>query len=1120
MKKFVTIFTISLYLLCNSGIYVLAQAAFNYDILISDIETRVRKGNKVALRDLGSLLDKPSYREQAILLLESNTFFTKSEIDLQHVTRERFMKFFFDNEDKIKYSEILRGFYITPIEYQPFNFNVQSVSNVVEEDLTNVLRNYVLEFEKQLRNKTDHKFLQAQINKIAQLNTRESYQWLRNTLNSMPFNKNATELYLALCEGLKSEPNEENLNAVLNAYDKNLVPAELLSSTLIELTNHAISPQQARQLKDSLETYEAIRSFGYDQILPFKEAFFYDKVDYYAKILSRKDTPWIQFNALRDLLLTQTPRLLFYLAAQVRANPEENDTLASLLKRLTLTRFTLPTTEGSSYQSKLDYIEKYKNFVRYWANNAEEYEWDDTKRIFVNKAEIAQRTETYEKLFRRLNSENDSVARESFRQLAQGDPVAVAEMAEKYRSLLRNYNRNLPDIRFGYLEQMTLLVAYCHKNHLCYTLNKPLDSLFTLLQATRNPRMRYQLENLIIKKVRLDDLTSIEFYGCLYSTDNEASFSVGRILDFAYTQFWKNIISNDDQFRLFLKKSFLFKKIGVVGICNSYQNKIQNLNDSLRSRIKEIAAIEGDNDIINQINVIVGAEDEKKQESSHHSMLDLFLNDPIGFANGDMRMLPAPKEKDYKRLVGKIQSETEKEVLRLVMEYMTLHPSLDAVPSLFSIIMDDRKVKNESSTEGLRISDQVVNLLETIYSHSMKTEDKRTIWRKLWFKDGKNYRQWDTRFYEEQVKYLSSSPTPSIDDILEVSKSKHFTEKEKNLVINALKKLSPFSDIRAFKSKTPFKVGEDLAAFDTVSITAKDLDDFIKIFEVDNDSTMWAFINKKTKAYNIDELGLFYNSLFKIDWFAKQVLNEKISFYQKSLAIETLQNYLTNSELISEFEEQTTLRHVAELNNIGLSLSEKIESSLTLDISEDAKATIQEAILMRISYEQIGTAIEYFEQLSKKPGYNPTSFLYKDFGIPLFNPDKELIQEFITHHKSMNQLDLYKFYLKKFGVDFTKENDELDFKKIYNILKFEIVTPFTGGGFQRDYFTYGIIKVLELHFKTRLGFHEKLNENQSFYTYSPTKRAVKWMQYLEGNDYVKPDPASPASFNRLFVSQQ
>ena len=1131
MRKLLFISFLLLQIFGNS-VTTKAQAAYSYDVLTSDLETQLRKGNRRALRDLAGLLDKPVYHETAIILFETYTFFTKEEIDIEHTTRDQFMRFYFNNEDKIKHSEVLQAFYITPVEFQTYNFAVTSAPEKPEDDPSVLLRSWVIEFDKSFKKGADSMILQKIIEKIAALETRESFQWLRNMLTSMPFNKNATNLYIALCEGLKNEPNVENLNGVLAAIDKNIVPAEWLTSTLIELTNYTVTSQQTRQLLDSLESYEALRAYGYEQILPFKEVFFYEKVDYYAKILSRKDTPWIQRNALRDMMATQHPRLLFYLAAQMRWKPNERAMYEKLIKKRSNTQFLLPCESaelrGGQFIAKIDYIQKYKNFVRYWANHSEDYEWDESRRLFVNKAEIAQRTEEYERLFRRLNSENDSVARASFLQLAQGDPTAIAELTEKYRSLLRNYNRNLPDIHYGFLEQMTRLVAFCKKNKMSYQLSGKMDSLMHILYENRNPQTRFTIENQIIKYAEIDDLTPIEFYGCLYSSNQEMSFSIGRILDFLYTKLWTPITNNDDQLRFFLKKSFLFKKIGVVGICNSYQNKIDKIENELKTRFSEIAAVESDEDIINQINVVIGAAEDNKKETKSKSMFDLFLNDPLSFANGDMKMLPAPRESDYQRIVGKIQSENDKEVLRLMMDYLDLHPSIEAVPQLFAVIMDDRKIKSHENSgtyerdeangiKGIRVSDRVVILLENIYAHSLKADDKRAVWRRMWYKDQKNYRIWDKQFFEEQVLFLKTSESPSMDDILEVSKSKYFTSKHKPLIINGLKRLSTFSDIRFFKSFIPFKVSEDLAAFDTLNIGQKDLDDFIKIFETDNDSTMWSFINRKTQAYSLDDLGSFYNALFKVDWFLKQVFNEKISDYQKKIAIETLSNYLTNSELISEFEEQTTLRHVAELQNIGLSLSEKLEASFTLDVSEESKAAIQEAILMRINFSQIGTVAGYFEKLSKKPGYNPTAFLYKDFGIPIFNPDKESIAQLIENHRVMKEIDFYKFYLKRFGVDFSLENDELDFNKIYNILKFEIVAPFTGGGFQRDYFTYGVIKLLELQFKTRLGFHEKLNENQSFYTYSPTKRAVKWMQYLEANHYVKPDPSVPASFNRLFA---
>lgn len=1121
MRKLIIIILLLLQIFENS-VSLKAQAAISYDVLICDIESQLRKGNRRALREVAALLDKPAYYESGIVLLEKYSFFTNAEIDIRNTTRDQFLQFYFKNEEKIKYSEILQAFYLTPVEFQTYNFDIMPVADNPEEDPSVLLRALVLEFDKSYKRGADSTVLQNIIEKITNLDTRESYQWIRNTLNLMPFNKNATFLYLTLCEGLKNEPNSDNLNAILKVIDKNIVPAELLSSTLIELTNYTITPEQTHQFLDSLESYEALRSYGYDQALPFKEVFFYDKVDYYAKIMARKDTPWIQRNALRDLLMTQHPRLLFYLAAQMRCKSDKRAELEKLLKRLTKKQFILPSEREEScngdFSAKLDNVEKFKNFVRYWGNHAEDFEWEESKHIFVDKAEIAQRTEAYDKLFRRLNSDNDSVAKASFLQLAQGDPNAVSEMTEKFRPLLRNYNRNLPDIRYGFLEQMSRLVAFCQKNRVHYYLSDTLNVLFNTLIDTRNPQFRYKIENQIIDRAEIFDLTSIEFYACLNSANQELSFSIGRILDHLYTQYWSAITNNEEQLRLFLKKSFLFKKIGVVGICNSYQNKIDRIESDLKNFFFEISAVESDEDIVNQIDVILGTNDENQKGANSKSMLDLFLQDPLSFANSDMKMLPEPQPIDYQRIVGKIQSENDKEILQLMVDYLDLHPSIDAVPNLFVIIKDDRKLKGGGEdTEGVRVSDRIVTLLENIYSHKLTADDKRVAWRRLWYKDQKNYQQWDKQFFEEQMQFLLQSETLNIEDILEVSKSKYFKPEHKTSVIQALKKLRDIGDIRLYKSSIPFKLSEDFMSIDSIVVTPKDLDDLIKIFEVDNDSLMWSFINKRTAQFSIDELGSFYNALFKVDWFLKLVINEKIPPIHKEKAIQILSDYLTNSELISEFEEQLTLQHIAELQNIGLSLIQKLDASLVLDISDESKAAIQEVILMRINYSEIGEVAPYFEKLSKKTSYNPTAFLYKDFGIPIFNPDREAINELMEKHKSLKEFDFYVFYLKKFGVDFLMENGELDFNKIYNIMKFEIVTPFTGGGFQRDYFTYGIIKLLELHFNTRFDFHEKLNENQNFYTYTATKRAVKWMQYLEANKFVKPDPSVPASFNRLLA---
>jgi hypothetical protein len=1113
---------------CTGTVPVLAQAAFSYDMLLNDLEMQLKKGSQRALRDVATLLDKPHYHNSAIVLLEKYSFFTKKEIDLQPITRADFMEFFFKNQEKIKFSEILQAFYITPVEQQPYNFTVKTASESNGIDPALMLRNLVEEFDETVKKGKNSKVLLGIIERIGKIGTPESFQWMRNTLASTPFQKTEIELYLALCEGLKDEPTMDNLSTILAVSEKGMIAPELLSPVLIELTNYAITPQQTKHLLDTLETYEALRAFGYEKCLPFKDNF-YEKVDFYGKILSRKDTPWLQRNALRDLLLTEHPRLLFYIAAQMRLKPDETIKYENLLKKLTKTQFLFPNTEGGKnlsslkeFSNQLENIEQQKQFIRFWGNHAEDFKWEETRRCFVNKAEIAERTENYEKLFRRLNSENDSVALGSFKQLAQGDPVIIAELVEKFRPILRTYNKQLPDIRFSYLEQLARLFAFCQKNGHPVALPRFLESLLKKLSETRNPQVRYTIENEIMEYTEVRDLTGIEFLGCLYSGNPEMAFSIGRILDRVYSRTWYQVAGEEAQLRLFLKKSFVFKKIGVAGVCSSYQNKVENLAPLFKQRLLRLARVEDDADIINQIQIIAGVSDNNSNNNQDatkmQSMLSIFLNEPMNFANNDLRLLPNPQSADYQKVIDKIQSENERVILRLMMDYLDLHPSIDAVPSLFGIIGDDRRLTTGGDeTEVTRVSDRVVTLLENIYGYSFKTEDNRVAWRRLWYSDGKNYTTWDKQFFEEQTQFLTKGDTFRIENILAVSQSKHMTEPLKKLVIDALKKLEPFTDIRRFKCRIPLKVSTDLANFEEVKISHKDLDDFIKIFEVDKDSTMWRFINLKTTDYNIDELGTFYNSLFKINWFVTLIATEKISLYQKDLAIQILQKYLTESELISDFEEQSTLVHIAELQNIGRTLVEKLNATLTLDASDESKATIQEVILSRIKYSDIGTVAAFFEQLSRKPGYTPTAFLYKDFGIPFFNPEKEDITLLIENHKKLKQIDFYKFYLNRFGVEFMKDPENLDFIRMYNLLKYEIVSPFTGGGTQRDYFTYGIIKVLELHFNNRLGFHEKLNENQSFYTYSAAKRAMKWMQYLESKKLVSPDPSVPSSFNRLFA---
>jgi len=167
----------------------------------------------------------------------------------------------------------------------------------------------------------------------------------------------------------------------------------------------------------------------------------------------------------------------------------------------------------------------------------------------------------------------------------------------------------------------------------------------------------------------------------------------------------------------------------------------------------------------------------------------------------------------------------------------------------------------------------------------------------------------------------------------------------------------------------------------------------------------------------------------------------------------------------------------------------------------------------------LGSIADYIEFLSVPRGQRPYDFLHKDFGLPIFDLEDPADRlTFATKHKQENEFDFYKYYLKNYGVDFLDEKEELDFNKIYDILSFDIVSPFVGsGGGKRDDYVYGIIKLLEIHFDTRLGFHEKLNEAQSFYTYTSSKRAKAWKTQLEKKNLHNERKKLPPSFNQVRV---
>jgi hypothetical protein len=367
------------------------------------------------------------------------------------------------------------------------------------------------------------------------------------------------------------------------------------------------------------------------------------------------------------------------------------------------------------------------------------------------------------------------------------------------------------------------------------------------------------------------------------------------------------------------------------------------------------------------------------------------------------------------------------------------------------------------------------------------------------------------------IKVIEKSDVLEIDILNSVTQSSNFKPEYRDICLKSLVKIANVEDIFLLKIQPRLSVKKgDLAYFKRITFDSKTLDDLPRIFETDDHEKLFVFMHERAKNFNIDEKGAFYNNLFRSSWLTNY-LNSGAFSKKDALEIkQLLEKYLSESELISEFEEQATQRNIAQLDNIGKSLLEKLANINASSLDEETRGQVFSEIIARVNYEDLGLVVPFLTQLGEVNGRSMLNFLSEDFGLPVFDfKTNQESNEFVQNHAKLSEIEFYKLYLQKFGVDFLKNDRELDFEKIHQILKYDLTTPFSSaGGNKRDFYVYGIIKVLELKFVTQLGFHYKLNESQTFYSYNAGKRAEAWLKYLVENRVYRPEHYEAKSFNQ------
>ncbi|WP_118975941.1 energy transducer TonB [Taibaiella koreensis] len=199
---------------------------------------------------------------------------------------------------------------------------------------------------------------------------------------------------------------------------------------------------------------------------------------------------------------------------------------------------------------------------------------------------------------------------------------------------------------------------------------------------------------------------------------------------------------------------------------------------------------------------------------------------------------------------------------------------------------------------------------------------------------------------------------------------------------------------------------------------------------------------------------------------------------------------------------------------VVINLADSMEKVSHLTIPEKDIETKIHDLAEFADYNQLGTTLLYLRKLKRTFNWNNTEFIQKFFGVPVdYNGiDSDITDSFLSMYNKMDEIGLYQYYLNKTGLQIKDEQGSLDYKKVYEILKFDLSIPFTGQS-KRDFGVFAVIKILESTFDTRLGMPAR-NEHRwgpVFKTFLSERRNL-WITYLRDHNLIAATDTEPPSF--------
>ena len=313
---------------------------------------------------------------------------------------------------------------------------------------------------------------------------------------------------------------------------------------------------------------------------------------------------WVKKNNIDKLIKSKNPIGLFKIASELYKSQHglgdyfDAKSYVDLLDFLTgteigvendLHKITFLTDRNYEQATKL-------NLLIYFAKNYQLYSWNDTLGLFDNPRIKIERLDKETQYFQLLSSKTNSVAVNAFVKLTKCNVERVQTLADEYKKAGVDENDKLPTFPYEFLKQMVVLTAYCNSNHIDFEGSPQLIKNITRLKMELPFGERHKLEDEMINKMSLNDITAFEYWAEVNERSSfNLTYSAGRILDIFYSKNWNKIIANKKYLDLYLKKCKLYNDLGIIGICNNYLHKFAGSNLNTLQILKK--NISTDNDI-------------------------------------------------------------------------------------------------------------------------------------------------------------------------------------------------------------------------------------------------------------------------------------------------------------------------------------------------------------------------------------------------------------------------------------------------------------------------------------------------------------------------------------------